>query len=98
MTELDAKLVTVGAALTLPCALIRQGPPIDSRHQLCYWYAGRRESTTGGDTLGKVNPMERVQIAYLLPVSVGMTDAAWAAYDLQMRDFVDRLTTGLFAG
>jgi hypothetical protein len=67
---LETHLDTVGAGLTRPILDVRQGePPNVPAPLLWYAYQGDRESTTGGNTLGKTNIEELVEVGACWPIT-----------------------------
>jgi hypothetical protein len=56
---------TAGAALTPPITYVRASEPVAvPQDMIAYWYDGDQESTTGGNTFGKVNTQERLTITF----------------------------------
>lgn len=80
LASIEAHLVAAGAAVTPKITDVRHGEPKDIRNPqgvLAYWYAGDRDSQTGGNTLTKTNIEEGVRIQLYVPGSIrlrGQTD------------------------
>ena len=63
LSTLQTHLETVGAALTPAITYVRASEPAAlPQDMIVYWYEGDQESTTGGNTFGKVNTQERLTI------------------------------------
>lgn len=70
LTAIDAHLVAAGATLTPTVTAVRQGEPdAVTTPVFAYWYAGDRESETGGNTFGRTNIEEAVVIRGYFPGS-----------------------------
>ncbi len=69
---LEADLVAAGATLTPKITTVREGEPdaLSTVPVLAYWYAGDRESSTGGNTLTRTNIEEGVRIQVYVPGSI----------------------------
>ena len=71
LSTIDSHLVAAGLTLTPPVTAIRHGEPdAVTTPVFAYWYAGDRESTTGGNTLGKTNLQEGIVIRGYFPGSL----------------------------
>lgn len=76
LSTVHTHLTTAGASLSPTITLIRRGEPFSSlERQIAYWYDGDQESTTGGNTLTRVNIQERLTIRCYWPVL--NRDAQW---------------------
>lgn len=74
LTALQADLVAAGATLTPAIVTVRQGEPdAVNAPVIAYWYAGDRESTSGGHTLARTNYEDGLVIRVYRPGSVRAT-------------------------
>ncbi len=71
IAAIDAHLVAAGASLTPSVTAVRQGEPdAVTVPVFAYWYAGDRESETGGNTFGVTNLEEAVAVRGYFPGTV----------------------------
>lgn len=97
ITVLASHLTTAGAAVTPAVTRIRRGEPVTAPNtpMLAYYYDGERESTTGGNTFGKVNIEVLVRIGGLFPMSSD-DDAVSSALDKWTYSMVRAITSRLY--
>lgn len=77
LTVYHAHLVTAGATLTPQITTVVRGEPsaVPLQATIAYWWGGRRESRTGGNTLTRVNLEEAlVTEIYAPPDTVRLTN------------------------
>jgi len=72
LTVYHAHLVAAGATLTPPITSVARGEPtaLQNVAHIAYWWGGRRESSTGGNTLTRVNLEEALVTEIYIPGSV----------------------------
>ena len=75
LSTLDSHLATAAAAINAldatqePFIVRPGGEPFSAvARQVSYWYEGDQESTTGGNTFGKANRMEKLTIRWYWPM------------------------------
>ena len=79
MVALNAHLVAAGATLSPKVTTIWDGEPNAVNGPLfASWYAGDRESTSGGNSLSKTNIEEGVVVTIYWPTSVRFPSGAMA--------------------
>jgi hypothetical protein len=92
LSTVSTHLTTAGATLSSPdtgtaVTNIQAGEPSGvTQPSLHYWYDGDRESTTGGNTLTKVNMEELVRIGIFVPVGLNRSPAKDAVVETFMRN------------
>lgn len=73
LSTFEAHLRSAGATLSPKATDIRHGEPKDfstAKPVIAWWYAGDRESTTGGNTLTRTNIEEGLHVQVYLPGTV----------------------------
>lgn len=75
---IDAHLLAAGATLTPKVTTVRDSEPdaLSTVPVFAYWYAGDRESSTGGNTLTRTNLEEGVRIQVYVPSSIRLPTVA----------------------
>lgn len=98
LTNYHAHLVTAGATLSPKITTVLRGQPsaLTTVPIVAYWWGGRRESSTGGNTLTKVNVEEALVTMIYVPESVRLPNRAQTVEDY-LRDAVNAFQNQLWA-
>src|SRR3990167_4503993 len=93
----NAHLVTAGATLSPKITTVLRGQPVGltTVPVISYWWGGRRESTTGGNTLTRVNVEEALVTMIYVPESVRLPNRAETIEDY-LRGAVDAFQSELW--
>ena len=93
----NAHLVTAGATLSPKITTVLRGQPtgLTTVPVISYWWGGRRESTTGGNTLTRVNLEEALVTMIYVPESVRLPNRAETIEDY-LRGAVDAFQSELW--
>lgn len=73
LSAFEAHLRTAGDSLSPQATDVRHGEPKDfssTKPVIAYWYAGDRESQTGGNTLTRTNLEEGVRVQLYVPDTI----------------------------
>lgn len=79
LTTIEGHLATAGASLDPKATDIRPGEPKDFssvQPVIAYWYAGDRESQTGGNTFTRTNIEEGLRIQLYVPDTIRLRNKA----------------------
>lgn len=92
VTTYQARLVAAGQAVTPKITTVVRGEPkaLAQVPVIAYWWGGRRESDTGGNTFGKVNVQEGLVTTIYVPDSVRLKNRASQIEDY-LRSVVDAI-------
>lgn len=99
VTAYHARLVAAGQLVTPKITNIARGEPkaLAQVPVIAYWWGGRRESETGGNTFGKVNVQEGLVTGVYIPDSVRLKNRATQIEDYA-RAVVDAIWDQLWSG
>lgn len=98
LAALKADLVAAGASITPKITTIREGEPdaLSTVGVIAYWYAGDRESSTGGNTLTRTNIEEGIRIQVYVPGSIRLPNVT-ASTERYLRAAVRAIKAQLWA-
>ena len=99
-TVYGQRLATAGLTVTPPVKSISYGEPKDLTSNvvhIAYWWGGRRESNTGGNSFAKVNVEEALTTTVYIPDGVRIPSAI-GTIEEYLRAIVDACHSALWGG